>query len=153
MPGVAQARLDHEFHGDIMRDVRRNGTLCHPDPSSSALLVITEITAIVFFDILQQNNFWHSDVGLHEKTSAGCLVTYEAWRNTWLCPQTQHLAILFGQGATCCGPLTLVDFTLSPTMSLLIICYVFVFCDTRQMCSPHCFLQDTLLDQGGSSTP
>ena len=35
---VVDVSIIHEFHGDVLQDVRRNGTLCHPDPSSPALL-------------------------------------------------------------------------------------------------------------------
>ena len=35
---VVDVSIIHEFHGDVMQDVRRNGTLCHPDPSSPAPL-------------------------------------------------------------------------------------------------------------------
>ena len=30
---VVDVSVIHEFHGDMMQDVRRNGTLFHPDPS------------------------------------------------------------------------------------------------------------------------
>ena len=30
---VVDVSVIDEFHGDMTQDVRRNGTLCHPDPS------------------------------------------------------------------------------------------------------------------------
>ena len=35
---VVDVSVIHEFHGDVLQDVRRNGTLCHQDPSSPILL-------------------------------------------------------------------------------------------------------------------
>ena len=34
---VVDVSVIHEFHGDMMRDVRRNGISCHLDSSSSPL--------------------------------------------------------------------------------------------------------------------
>ena len=34
---VVDVSVIHEFHGNFMQDVSRNGILCHPDPTSSAL--------------------------------------------------------------------------------------------------------------------
>ena len=35
---VVDVSVIHEFHGYMMREVSRNGTLCHPDHFSPALL-------------------------------------------------------------------------------------------------------------------